>query len=102
MKTLINIALTSTAILLSSNAIAAKPLSDNQLLGQCKTLAKAQFEDVKKVKLAKMKNTRGTFEAKLRVTSSTDKGMFLCTIERNQEATIVRLDGSHKSVAVSR
>lgn len=102
MKTLINIAVTTTAILLSANTFAAKPLSDNQLLGQCKNLASGQFQNVKKVKLTKMKNTRGTFEAKLRVIAENDKGMFLCTIERGQEANIVRLDNANQSLAATK
>ncbi len=99
MKSLLNTALIGTALLVSSNTIAAKPLTDNQALSQCKALASTQFDNVKKVKLAHMKSTRGQFKAKLRVKSATDKGMFLCTIERNQEAQIVRLDKNNNTVA---
>lgn len=99
MKHILNTAVTSVAILISSNAIAAKPLSENQLLGQCKALANSQFEEVKKVKMTKMKNTRGRFEAKFRVSSASDKGVFLCTIERGEEANIVRIDGKSASIA---
>ena len=99
MKTLIKLAVTTSTILLANNTLAAKPLSDSQLLGQCKNLAASQLEDVKKVKVAKMKNTRGTFEAKLRVSGANDRGMFLCTIERGQEANIVRLDAANARVA---
>jgi len=99
MNSLINIALTSTALLVSANAFAAKPISQGQALGQCKSLASTQFDDVKRIKVAHMKSTRGTFKAKLRVRAADQKGMFLCTIERNQEAQIVRLDTDSKAVA---
>ena len=101
MKTLRNISITAAAILLSSNALAAEPLSDSQLLGQCKNLAKGQFEDVKRVKMTNMKSTRGTFKAKFRVTSKNDKGMFLCTIERGQDADMVRLDSATSRIAAT-
>lgn len=99
MKSLINIALTSAALLLSGNAVAAKPLSENQALSQCKSLASTQFDNVKRIKLANLKTTRGQFRVKLRVRAADDKGIFLCTIERNQEAQIVRLDKNTKAVA---
>lgn len=102
MKTLRNIGITAAAILLSGNTFAAKPLSDGQLLGQCKNLAKGQFEDVKKVKMTNMKSTRGTFKAKFRVTSKNDKGMFLCTIESGQDADMVRLDTQSSKIAAAK
>ncbi|MGK0374523.1 MAG: hypothetical protein ACJA2E_000992 [Arenicella sp.] len=48
-----------------------------------------------------MKTTRGQFKAKLRVRAENHKGMFLCTIERDQDAQIVRLDKPQKAVAVT-
>jgi len=101
MKTLIKLTITTATILLSANSIAANPLSDNQLYGQCKNLAKGQFADIKKVKMVDMKNTRGTFKAKFRVISKNDRGMFLCTLKRDQDPSIVRLDGA-SSLAVAK
>jgi len=99
MKSLLNIALTSTALLLASTTVSAKPLSEGQALAQCKSLASTQFDNVKRIKLAHMKSTRGQFKAKLRVKSENEKGMFLCTIDKNQEAEIVRLDTKAKTIA---
>jgi hypothetical protein len=99
MKSLPTFALTASALLLSANIAMAKPLSQNQALGQCKTLAETQFDNIKSIKIATMKTTRGTFKVKLRVTAKEEKGMFLCTIERDQDAQIVRLDKDVKAVA---
>jgi len=99
MKSLLNIAIASTTLLLSTQAFAAKSPSQNEMLGHCKTLAKSQFDNVKKVKLSKLKHSRGTFEAKLKVIAAEERGMFLCTIERDQEATIVRLDQPSNPIA---
>lgn len=99
MKSLTYTALISAALLLSTNSFAAKPLTEGQALGQCRALASTQFNNVKKTRLSHMKSTRGQFEAKIRVTSATEKGLFLCTIERNQEAQIVRLDKDITAVA---
>jgi len=101
MKNLINLAIATAAILLSTNAIAAKPLSENQLYGQCKNLAKGQFGDVKKVKTIKIRNTLGVYKARFRVISKNDRGLFLCTIKRNQDPSIVRLDTAN-SIAASK
>jgi hypothetical protein len=92
MNKLLKIALTSTSLLLTTNAIAAKPLSQNQKLTQCKALASSQFENVSNVRSLKIKNARSTFSVKFRVVGDNDRGMFLCTIEKNQEAQIARLD----------
>ena len=99
MKLLTKTALVSLALLISSTSFAAKPLSEGQALGQCRALASTQFENVKKTRLAYMKSTRGLFKAKLRVTSPNETGIFLCTIERNQEAQIVRLDKELTTIA---
>ena len=99
MKSLISTVLASTIILTSSNSFAAKPLTESEAVGQCRALASTQFNNVKKVRIAHIKSTRGQFKAKLRVKSATEKGMFLCTIERNQEAQIVRLDKDTATVA---
>ena len=100
MKSLTIIALTASALLLSANTAFAKPLSQNQALGQCKTLAKTQFSNIRSIKVANMKTSRGKFKVKLRVTAEQEKGMFLCTIDRDQDAQIVRLDKNAKAVAV--
>jgi hypothetical protein len=84
---------------MNTSAFAAKPLSQGQALGQCKALASTQFENVKKIRVAHMKTTRGQFKAKLRVKSDTDNGMFLCTIARDQDAQIVRLDKNSGTIA---
>lgn len=99
MKTLINITLITSALLLSSNTTAAKPLSEGQALAQCKALANSQFDNVKRVKVAHMKSTRGLFKAKLRVKAENDKGMFLCTISNERAAQIVRLDKDSNTIA---
>ena len=99
MKLFINIVLISAALLLSTNSFAAKPLSEGQALSQCRALANTQFNNVKRTRLTHMKTTRGQFKAKIRVSSATDAGLFLCTIERNQEAQIVRLDKDITAVA---
>ena len=99
MKTYLNIALTSATLLLTTNSFAAKPLSENQALGQCKALASTQFDNVNKIKVAHMKTTRGNFKVKLRVKSDADNGMFLCTIDRNQAAQIVRIDKDTNAIA---
>lgn len=99
MKSLFALALTSSTLLLSTSVIAAKPITQGEAFSQCKVLANAQFDNVKRVKLAHMKNTRGQFKIKLRVTAKADKGMFLCTVERDQVAQIVRLDKDANSVA---
>ncbi|MFQ3244336.1 MAG: hypothetical protein ACI9SP_000964 [Arenicella sp.] len=100
MKSLSTIALTASVLLLSANIATAKPLSQNQALGQCKALADTQFDAVKSIKIATMKTVRGTFKVKLRVTAEEEKGLFLCTIERDQDAQIVRLDKDVDAVAV--
>ena len=101
MKTLSKIVLISSSILLSSNAIAAKPLTQGQALGQCKTLANTQFDNVVKTKVASIKSHRGTFKARLRVTAENEKGLFLCTIDRNQSAEIVRIDKKSETLAAN-
>ena len=101
MKTLSKIVLISSSILLSSNAIAAKPLTQGQALGQCKTLANTQFDNVIKTKVASIKSHRGTFKARLRVTAENEKGLFLCTIDRNQSAEIVRIDKKAETLAAN-
>lgn len=98
MKSLLTTALMSSALLISTNVV-AKPLSDGQALSQCKALASSQFEDVSKIRLAQMKKTRGVYKVKLRVKSPTDNGLFLCTIERNLDAQIVRLDTKSGALA---
>ncbi|MFT6409172.1 MAG: hypothetical protein ACJAQ6_002597 [Arenicella sp.] len=95
----LTLALTGAALLLSANPAAAKPLSQNQALGQCKALASTQFDSVKSIKVANLKTTRGVFKTKLRVRAADDRGMFLCTIEANQEAQIVRLDKDVNALA---
>ena len=102
MKTLRNIAIAATTCLIFDSAFAAKPLTENQLLGQCKALASSQFENVTKVKMTNMKNTRGTFRAKFRVTAENDKGMFLCTVEKKQIANIVRLDTQNNRITAAK
>lgn len=99
MKSLPTFALTASALLLSANIAIAKPISQNQALGQCKALAETQFDNVKNIGIATMKTTRGKFKVKLRVTAQDDKGMFLCTIDRDQDAQIVRLDKDVKAIA---
>jgi len=101
MKTLSKIALIGSSILLSSNAVAAKPLTQGQALAQCKTLASTQFDNVVKTKVASIKSHRGTFKAKLRVTAENDKGLFLCTIDRNQSSEIVRIDKKTETLAAN-
>ena len=101
MKPILHTALIASALLFSNTSFAAKPLSQGQALGQCKTLANTQFGDVKKIRVAHMKTARGTFKAKLRVKTAKENGLFLCTIERDQEAQIVRLDKPSKAIAVS-
>lgn len=99
MKTLSKIVLIGSSILLSSNAIAAKPLTQGQALGQCKALASTQFDNVVKTRVASIKSNRGIFKARLRVKAENDKGLFLCTIDRNQSAEIVRIDKKAEAVA---
>lgn len=99
MKSLLHIALIGTAVLLSTNAIAARPMSQGQALGECKALASTQFDNVKKIRVAHMKTTRGTFKTKLRVHSASEKAMFLCTVEPNQDAQITRIDKNTSAIA---
>ncbi len=101
MKALSKIVLIGSSILLSSNAIAAKPLTQGQALGQCKALASTQFDNVIKTKVASIKSSRGTFKARLRVTAKNDKGLFLCTIDRNQSTEIVRIDKKAETLAAN-
>ena len=102
MKSLLTLVLTTSTLLLSTSAFAAKPMSQGQAFSQCKELANTQFDNVKRVKLAHMKNSRGQFKIKLRVTAEDEKGMFLCTIERDQAAQIVRLDKDASSVTAKK
>lgn len=92
MNTLLKVALSSSLLLLTSNAMAAKPMSENQKLTQCKALASTQFENVNKVKTVKIKNTRSSFKAKFKVIGTEDRGIFLCTIAKGQDAQIARVD----------
>lgn len=92
MNTLRKVALASSLLLLTSNAFAAKPMSENQKLTQCKALASTQFENVSKVKAVKIKNTRSSFNAKFKVIGAEDRGIFLCTIAKGQDAQMARLD----------
>jgi len=101
MKSLTNILLFSTVAFFSSNTLAAKPLSEGQALGQCKRLASTQFDNVTKTRLASMRTVRGTFKVRLRVISENERGLFLCTIDRNQSAEIVRLDKQIESIAAN-
>lgn len=100
MNTLLKVSLTSASLLLATNALAAKPLSQNQMLTQCKALAASQFENVSSVKTMKIKDSRSTFTAKFRVIGADDRGKFLCTIERNKAAQITRVDKKASEVIV--
>jgi len=99
MKLFVNVVLIGSALLLSTNAIAAKPFTQGQALSQCRALANTQFEDVTRFKAIHMKTKRGQFKAKLRINTANERGMFLCTVERDQEAQIVRLDKSADAIA---
>ncbi len=101
MKSLSKIVLIASSVLLTSNAIAAQPLTQGQALGQCRALASTQFDNVIKTKVASIKSHRGTFKAKLRVTAENDKGLFLCTIDRNQNTDIVRVDKKAETLAAN-
>lgn len=101
MKTLSKIVLIGSSILLSSNALAAKPMTQGQALGQCKALASTQFDNVVKTRVASIKSNRGIFKAKLRVTAENEKGLFLCTIDSKQSAEIVRIDKKADALAAN-
>ena len=92
MNNLLKITVAGASLLLTSNAIAAKPMSQNQKLTQCKSLANAQFENVKVIKTVKIKNNRVGFNAKFKIVGENDRGIFLCTIATGEEAKITRLD----------
>jgi len=91
MKTLFKLALTSAAILTSTNAIAAKSPSVGYHVDQCKSQAMAEYEGVKRVKVKNIKKVRGDFKAVLRIAADDGSALFLCTIEPNKAPSIERV-----------
>ena len=89
MKTFLKIAVTSAALLTSINSFAA---SESQLLTQCKEFAKTQFNDIERIKSASIKSRKNRFEAKFKIRTAEDSGVYLCTIERGAEPSLARVD----------
>lgn len=99
MKSLLAISLVSFVFFAAVNASAAQQPSKNQLLTQCKSLINAEFDDVNRIKMTKMKSRRGNFEAKFRVFTDDERAMYLCTVEKNQAPQLVRLDKADPQLA---
>ena len=92
MKNLTKVLFSSSLILLSFNALAASTMSENQMVTQCKTLASAQLDNVKNVKVLTIKKNRFGFKSRFKVIGELERGIFLCTIAKGQDATIARID----------
>lgn len=99
MKNTLKIALTSVALFTSVNTFAT---TEGQLLTQCKTFAKSQIENIESIKSASIKSRKNRFETKLKIRTSDDRGVFLCTIERGAEPLLARVDKSAEQVAAKR
>jgi hypothetical protein len=100
MKTTLKVAVTAFALLSSFHTFAA---TEGQLLTECKNAVKTQFENIESVRTASMKSRKNRFEAKLRVRTADDKGLYLCTVERNGSPLLARIDkGSDQSIAAKR
>lgn len=91
MKTLLKTTAVIAAITLASTA-AAKAPSKGQMLTQCKDMIKAEFTDIKRIKLGNMKDRRGTFTAKFRVSADGERAAYTCTIAKDAEPLLVRTD----------
>jgi hypothetical protein len=89
MKTTLKVAVTAFALLSSFHTFAA---SEGQLLTECKNAVKTQFENVESIRSASIKSRKNRFEAKLRVRTADDKGLYSCTIERDGAPLLARID----------
>lgn len=99
MKNSVKIAISSILLFSSASTFAT---SESQLLTQCKTFVKSQFENASSIKSASIKSRKNKFEAKFRVRTANDRGIYLCTIERDAAPVIVRLDKNAEQLAAKR
>ncbi|MFT5573586.1 MAG: hypothetical protein ACI9FR_002521 [Cryomorphaceae bacterium] len=77
--------------------------SEGQLLTQCKNAVKTQFENVESIRSASIKSRKNKFEAKLRVRTAGDNGVYLCTVERDGAPLLARIDkDTSQNVAAKR
>ena len=99
MKNTVKIAIASIALISSVNTFSA---SEGQLLTQCKSFAKTQFENIESIKSSSIKSRKNRFEAKFKIRTADDKGLFLCTIERDAAPQLARLDKGGAQIAAKR
>lgn len=99
MKNSVKIAIASFVLFSSANSFAA---SESQLLGQCKSFVKNQITDVTSIKSASIKTRKNKFEAKFRVRTADDRGVYLCTIERDAAPVLARVDKGAQQIAAKR
>ncbi len=98
MKALLKSTVVMTAVLMTVTATAAQA-SQNKHLTDCKSMINAEFNDVKRIKLAGLKERRGNFTAKFRVSADGQRASYTCTVEKDAEPQIARTDRPTQQVA---
>ena len=101
MKTLLKSTAVLSALLITVSATAADRPSQGALLTQCKNLINEQFDDVQRIKLANMKQRRGSFIAKFSVVTDDQRARYTCTVDRAGDTQLVRTDKPVEQVAGS-
>lgn len=98
MKTLLKSTAVLTALIVTASATAAP--SQGQHLAQCKQMINAEFNDVKRIKMANLKERRGTMTAKYSVSADGQRAIYTCTVEKGADTPLlVRTDKSVQDVA---
>ena len=97
MKTILKSTAVISALLVTVSATAGT--TKGQALTDCKTMINAEFENVKRIKLANLKDRRGKVIAKFRVSADGENASYTCTVERDAAPLLVRTDKPTQDVA---
>ena len=97
MKAILKSTAVLSALLVTVSATAAP--TQGEKLAQCKQAISAEFNDVKRIKLATMKERRGNLIAKYRVSADGERATYTCTIDNQASPLLVRTDKSVQQVA---
>jgi hypothetical protein len=97
MKAILKSTAVMTALLVTVSATAAP--SNGAKLSECKQAITAEFNDVQRIKLATMKDRRGTLTAKYRVSADGERATFTCTFADDASPLLVRTDKAVQQVA---
>lgn len=100
MKTLLKSTAVLSAVLFTVSATAAQP-TQNENLASCKSMIKAEFNEVKRIKLASLRDRRGNFTAKFRVSADGQRAKYTCTVLTDSDGPqLVRTDNVVNDTAV--